>query len=131
MKRMIVFLTAMFLLTIGSNAVADSFQTLDTNGDRTLDRPELDRAAIEVFNKYDKNKDGLLTESEFNAIGEAKSKFSELDANHNGKLDMNDLRKAAAIKFEQLDENRDWVLDERECNPRSVPDVNPLFQIYF
>lgn len=131
MKKFFVFFTLTLALAGNVYATNSSFNDLDTNGDGKIDMNELDAAAVKIFKQYDRNGDKFIDRSEFKTIKEARSRFEDLDTNKDGKLDMKELRDAATKKFKRYDVNRDGVLDELECRPRRLPNVQPLFLIYF
>jgi Ca2+-binding EF-hand superfamily protein len=131
MKKIILFVVLSFVFANHVYAASNAFNDLDTDRNGKIDMKELDTAADNIFKQYDKNGDNFLDISEFKAIKNAKSRFEDLDSNKDGKLDIKELRDAAAKKFKSYDKNLDGALDQLECNPRKLPDINPLFIIYF
>lgn len=100
-------------LTAGASAQAQTanpsfdrgFAAMDANTDGKIDRAEYSRfmqdrfdrqaAAMEIaFNEMDKNKNGLVSKAEAEAVPIIASAFDGLDANRDGNLSATEMREA-------------------------------------
>ncbi len=89
--------------------------------------------AAQIFDRFDSNKDGFITEAEFNEAreksrrgGGGKVNFAELDDNRDGKLsreefnaglmEMAEKAREAIPQFEDYDTNKDGRISEAEFN---------------
>ncbi len=114
-----------------------SFAAVDTNKDGVTDKAEIETAETKVlaarkaqlinqreaaFKQLDKNNDGSLTLTEFNAplVAQALPKanaaptISKLDTNKDGKVSAAENRAPAVAQFDRIDTNKDGTLSVDE-----------------
>jgi hypothetical protein len=77
----------------------------DTNGDKRIARAEIRFKSIEVFDRFDTNKNGFLDRSE--VPGLPASVFKASDKNGDGKLSPFEYSQGEFLKFNILDINKD------------------------
>jgi len=131
MKIRILAVMMVLLSTGAAFAAAPEFGELDRDKDGYLTPAEVDEVAVELFKKQDRNGDGSLDRSEFEAAGGLSSRFAEMDRDRNSRVGLDEFRAAARKQFEQFDTNRDGRIDVQEWNKRQTPIQNPLILFYF
>ena len=77
-------------------------------------------AAAESFNKFDLNKDGILSKEEIQSIKkiEAEKFLKEADTNKDGKVSRKEIFDAAEQKFKKMDENNNGHIENKEWKKR-------------
>lgn len=86
-------------------AAPKMFSRMDTNGDANVTFEEYNAVFADQFKRIDKNRDGILSEKEFNHKA-----FTSADANKDGSVDADEYRSMRARQFKQLDTNGDGSL---------------------
>ncbi|MBA3510535.1 EF-hand domain-containing protein [Sphingomonas sp.] len=115
------------------------FKALDTNGDGTITKAEMDAAeararqqaaariakrAEEGFAKLDTDKNGQLSLAEFKAsippvqAGAAAAVLQRLDANKDGKITRQEFGAPTLATFDRLDTNKDGKISAQERSAR-------------
>ncbi|MCW1887085.1 EF-hand domain-containing protein [Luteolibacter flavescens] len=91
-----------------------SFKAADLDGDGKVSRAEYDSYLIgEMFARYDKDKDSVITEKEFVSNGGTKEGFYKVNTSGTGKITLHEARSSAAVKktlaapFKEADTNGD------------------------
>jgi len=112
-------LIALILLAAAGGArarAADSqgWAEADRNGDGTIDRPEAERRALDLFSFVDNNKDAYLSRDEYGALVLEGSSFAAVDANHDGKISTHEFVAVRYREFDAADRNHDGRLTEDE-----------------
>ncbi|MCI4646440.1 MAG: EF-hand domain-containing protein [Hyphomonadaceae bacterium] len=100
------------------------FEKLDTDGDGTVTRDEVEAVRVEKFSAADSNGDGTISVEEFTAAAEAREAerraerharmFERLDKDSDGTLSAAELTMPVDHMFERVDENGDGVITEAE-----------------
>lgn len=122
--------------------IDSGFTSIDTNKDGFTDRAEIEAAETRLvnsrkaqqlkqreaaFRQLDKDKNGSLSLTEFNAAVTGQSakpnatpRLTRLDTNKDGRISMAENRAPAAAQFDRLDGNKDGVLsvEEQKKAPR-------------
>ncbi len=119
--------------TQGYAAEVDSrFRQLDTDGDGKVTRAEFNAGfADRLFSIYNRQKDGVITKQEWDAVERAnesrtESSFRALDRNHDGKLTRAELtsgpRRDAVVNrlFDRIDANHDGTISLVEARAFAV-----------
>jgi hypothetical protein len=117
-----VLVLPLVLLLGGCSTPQAKFRRADLNHDHKLSQKEFSEGvAILVFQKYDANKDGVVTIEEWRVVeGTGNDKgFKKRDPNHDGKITLPEVKQLAATGprfarlFEAIDANNDgyikWV----------------------
>ena len=119
------------------------FKAIDTNGDASLSKAEIDSAIAksaseaearlkqrqkDEFGKLDANKDGQLSLAEYQAgasikmrEGAGQAKIQQFDSNKDGKVTATEYRAPTLAQFDRFDRNKDGVLSTAEQQPASAP----------
>ncbi|MEN6616915.1 MAG: EF-hand domain-containing protein [Syntrophorhabdus sp.] len=133
MKKIIIlillFLALMFL-TWNVYAGPDAFGKADVNKDGIISQDEFDRAIKARFNEYDTNKDGKIDTKEFAVAGhpEAAKEFKFMDRNNDGFVSSDEFYKAALQHRDELDFSRDGKISKEEYNSTKAL---PFLRFYF
>jgi Ca2+-binding EF-hand superfamily protein len=101
---------------------AEGFAALDHNRDNRVARDEW-HFDLETFRRADRNRDGVLTRTEFlgeNAQDTARDRFDVLDSNNDGRVSRAEWR-GTAERFDTLDNNRDGTLTREEIRGTNEP----------
>ena len=120
--------------------IDNGFNAIDTNKDGFTDRAEIEAAEAKAlaarksqqlkqreaaFRQLDKDKNGSLSLSEFNAAVAAQSpnpnatpRITSFDTNKDGKVSMAESRAPATAQFDRLDTNKDNILSAAEQQAR-------------
>ncbi len=127
--------------TVFLTRIDSGFAAVDTNKDGFTDKAELESAEARAlvtrkaqllkqreaaFRQMDKDKDGSLTLTEFNAATAAQAlpkanampAINRLDTNKDGKISLAENRAPAAAQFDRLDSNKDGILSVEEQKAR-------------
>jgi hypothetical protein len=90
-------------------------ETADKNRDGKIGRVEFLERMREAFFFVDVNKDGFLTNDEYQLIQGADPRgLTRADRNKDGKLSLDESLKAVSGDFDAADKNDDGVLDDQE-----------------
>jgi hypothetical protein len=131
MRIWIVGAIAALILADAAFAAAPDFGGLDRDGKGYLNQAEIGDAAPEILKTFDRNGDGSLDRSEFEAAGGTPSRFEFMDKDKNGRIDVDEFRRAAVERFNQADTDRDGRIDAREWGKLQRPIQNPLLIFFF
>jgi len=109
-------LAGMAILAPQISAAAESdtaklFQTLDTNGDKQIDRGEFNIQAMEIFYNIDKNKDGFLSLDE---VLMSEASFAGLDRQGKGKVSGFTFIDSEIMDFDKIDSDGDGFITFEE-----------------
>jgi EF hand domain-containing protein len=120
---------ALVLLTAAGGAparAADSqgWTQADRNGDGTIDRPEAERRALDLFSFVDNNKDAYLSRDEYNALVLEGSSFAAVDTNHDGKISTHEFVAMRYREFDAADKDHDGVLSAEEQSGAADADAS-------
>lgn len=92
----------------------ESFKGADANGDGKVSRQEYDAHLIGgMFERFDADKDSVITEKEFLANGGKAEGFRKINASGSGRLTLQEARSSAAVRrtldapFKEADTNGD------------------------
>lgn len=77
-----------------------SLRALDRNGDGKISVDEARAAVTAQFHALDKNKDGVLSESEY--MDDRLSKLSQFDTNNDGEITRDEIRLALKSRFSSM-----------------------------
>lgn len=112
-----------------------NFAKLDTNGDKALNKSEIEvvqgrsiaqaqtiltKRMEEEFAKLDSDKNGQLSLNEFKAAAPspkatpAEDMLKELDSNKDGKVSAEEYRSLPLSNFDRLDSNKDGTISQQE-----------------
>lgn len=103
-----------------------NFETLDTNGDGSISKAEIEARASERFKAVDANNDGFVTSEELEANAAENEKkrkgrgaermMKRMDADNDGKLSMEEMSKRAGAErmFDRLDADNDGAISKEE-----------------
>ena len=137
MRRATLIVLALLAVAGGAPARAADQQgwtQADRNGDGTIDRPEAERRALDLFSFVDNNKDAYLSRDEYNALVLDGSGFAAVDSNHDGKISTHEFVAKRYREFDAADKNHDGVLTDDEqgvtpaadaAAPPPAPPVKP------
>lgn len=106
-KRILVLAAAL----AASSTVAIAKSPADYDGDGRISREEFRNQAAKAAISADKNKDGVIDESEAKLTAEQRK---AMDANNDGKLSVEELQDGQMAGFAELDKNGDGFLDAGE-----------------
>jgi Ca2+-binding EF-hand superfamily protein len=91
-----------------------SFEKADTDGDGTVSRSEYDSHMLgEMFVRFDKNQDSVITREEFLENGGTTEGFRRINTSGSGKITLAEANASAAVRksldapFKEADANRD------------------------
>lgn len=110
-----------------TSEIESRFRKLDADGDGKVTRAEFNAGfADQLFAIYNRQKDGVITKAEWEAVERAnesrtESSFRALDRNHDGRLTRGELtsgpRRDAVVKrlFDRIDTNHDGILTLAEA----------------
>jgi Ca2+-binding EF-hand superfamily protein len=130
--RRILALTIMALLICGmAQAAGLDFEKLDRDKSGTLEEREVLDGTAKAFKAYDRDGDGTLDLSEFEAAGGSVARFMSIDRNKDGSIDLKELSEATRKRFKEIDRDRDGRIDMPELKSRQAPIDNPLFIFHF
>ena len=125
-----------------STQLDNSFKTLDSNGDKTLSKAEIEaaqaRSAAQVqaatakrieteFTRLDTNKDGQLSLAEVKAgapaphLAGTSEMIQKLDTNKDGKVSQDEFRATPLANFDRLDSDKDGALSAEEQRAATAP----------
>lgn len=114
------------LFTAAGNASAQDASRLaeaDANGDGNIEWQEMLDMRADIFERLDRNGDGVADSSDSPRFGPAKSKFSEAlgklkdaDANADGQITQAEMMDAPSPPFEAGDTDGDKVLSAEELS---------------
>ena len=125
--------------TVITQGLDQRFKALDTNGDGTITKAEMDAAeararqeaasriakrAEEGFAKLDTDKNGQLSLTEFKAsippveTGVAAAVLQRLDSNKDGKITRQEFGARTLATFDRLDTNKDGKISAQERSAR-------------
>ena len=90
------------------------FKGRDVNGDGRVSRPEHDSYLIgEMFTRYDKNNDSVISQKEYLDNGGTAEGFRKIDTSGSGKVSLKEAKASPGVRktldgpFEEADVNRD------------------------
>lgn len=114
--------------------LAASFEQVDTNNDRNINRNEFRAANSNVvpvaFGDLDLNNDGVLSRREAEASRRSlRDTFDQVDADQDGNVSNAEYQAATLnllknVNFEDVDSDGDGVLDRREVGQHPVVDAH-------
>lgn len=107
-QRILVSVT---LLAAASAIAAAKGNPADYNGDGRISREEFRNQAANVAFNADKNKDGVIDDSEFK-LTEAQRKVMDKDGD--GKVTVEEFQQGQMAGFDEVDKNGDGFLDANE-----------------
>jgi Ca2+-binding EF-hand superfamily protein len=120
-KNSWLMISAICTLTGASLAAAQPghggrFEKFDANKDGVVTAQEVEAAALARFNEADANKDGKVTAEERKAVHEQKreDRFADRDANDNGVLERSEVAKMPEEFFTKLDTDKSGSLSKAE-----------------
>jgi Ca2+-binding EF-hand superfamily protein len=120
-KNSWLMISAICTLTGASLAAAQPghggrFEKFDANKDGVVTSQEVEAAALARFNETDTNKDGKVTAEERKAAHESKreQKFEDRDANDNGLLERSEVQRMPEEFFSRLDTDKSGSLSPAE-----------------
>ena len=107
----------------GDGALLDRMLVADTNKDGVITRPELIASRTSNFARFDRNGDGVLTDSDIpfflrgSAIGQQFTAMkSQFDANRDGKVSRDEFVGGPTPVFDRADANHDNRLTRAEID---------------
>jgi Ca2+-binding EF-hand superfamily protein len=116
------------------NRARSEFQTLDTNGNGFVDRPEAEALVHSEFNQYDTDHDNKATEPEVRLIvqrslaREAAERQQAEARRRQGMTALNDFIDQHLKEADKLDKNNDGRLDQKEYLALAGPADGPQAQ---
>ncbi|MHB8111657.1 MAG: EF-hand domain-containing protein [Syntrophorhabdaceae bacterium] len=127
---LIVFFLIVMFLTWNVYAGPDSFGKVDSNKDGIISQQEFNTAVKAKFNEYDADKDGRIDAQEFAANGppEAVKEFKFMDRSNDGFVNSDEFYKAALQRRDDFDFNRDGKISKQEYNSNKAL---PFLKFYF
>jgi len=123
-RRTIILALVSAGLALGAIAPALSaskhgvMQTLDPNGDGTIDLAEARKVAGAVFDRIDHNKDGLVNKRELGGRV-TPQEFAAADRNRDGKLSKDEYLSVVEKRFKAADPANTGKVSERELFSRT------------
>jgi len=93
-------------------AVAPEFQSLDINGDTTVNHAEIQIHQVNKFAELDKDKSGHIDTEELKA--DDSKMFHKADKDNDGKITQEEARIHFSEYFNQFDNNKDGKIDAQE-----------------
>lgn len=141
MIKLILTVLITILIAVPVFSDTDVFSRIDTDGNKKIDKREYRDAAMRLFDKLDKNKDGYLDRNEFKALGirNGERLFKEWDTNKDGRISRDEFIRGSLKQFKHLDENHDGFIDRDEFDRKWIeegPQKNglttaPIILFYF
>ena len=99
--------------TLAASRGANPIKLFDTDNDGTLDRMEVRKAAISLFEKLDPDHDGTLDVRELRGRLSAKE-IKAADPDRDGTLTVNEYLAVVTQRFDAADPDKDGTLDAKE-----------------
>jgi hypothetical protein len=91
----------------------DLFNRADTNGNGLVDRSEYDRLNARIYERLDRNRDGLINENEPRRE-RGKRLFEFADSNNDKAISKSELQQLNRKRFQRMDSNDDGALSKQE-----------------
>jgi Ca2+-binding EF-hand superfamily protein len=122
MIKTILALLLVILTAVPAFSDSDVFSRIDADGNKKIDKQEYRDAAMRLFDKLDKNKDGYLDQNEFKALGirNGERLFKEWDTNKDGRISRDEFVKGSMRQFMILDKNHDGFIDRNEFDRKRI-----------
>lgn len=125
MKKILMALCMILMVSFGADAEDDAFSRADADRNGRIDRQEFDQAVEKKFRSYDLNNDSVLDLSEIRDVqqrhggADVTGEFEAMDADRNGRVDLKEFKDAASKRFREYDRNADGCLDRPEVDYRT------------
>lgn len=116
------------------NAARNEFQTLDTNRDGFLQRPEIEAVINNEFNQYDTNRDNKVADAEVRLIVQRLLQRQEAERQaaearrRQGMVSLNEFIDMQLKETDKLDKNNDGKLSQQEYLVLAGPADSPQTQ---
>lgn len=91
-----------------------AFMESDKNKDNAIEMSEFYERSVDIFFLGDKNKDGKLSQEEYDAVVVIHEDFKQVDKNGDGTISESEFISARMPLFQQADKNHDGKLSEEE-----------------
>lgn len=116
MKKILAVIVIMLFAVSLAFAAGEDLPGLDKNKDGKINKKEYMDSMTAVFDRLDKNHDGILARDELSHMDKKDlNRFiKETDTDKDGKIIKREYEQAAEKRFKQLDKNRDGFIDKLE-----------------